>query len=353
MISKTAKLTMLLCAALLLAAACLPAAALAKSKTNAPRVTTGSAEHILGSSAQLTGEVEPNGLDTSYYFQWGLTTGYGAVTNKVHLGTGPTSGSPKVKVGQEIRGLTPGAEYHFRIVAIYPGPGGLATTVGRDRRFIAKPTPLKFEMPKALKQVVGSPFLLSGTLRGLGAAHHAIALQATTFPYTEPFTTIATPSTTDAAGRFTFRIAHFTSSTQFRVTTLDPRPLYSQIVTAHAQVRVVAHVRKSSQPGLVRLYGTVTPVAVGSPVLIQLSKAIKHPRSENKTTAFGTQFTTVVKRGTKTFSRFSVIVKITKAGLYRVLVKLKPGGAVESGFSPVVYLHAAPSPKKGKTKKNK
>jgi hypothetical protein len=138
------------------------------------------------------------------------------------------------------------------------------------------------------------------------------------------------------------------------VITLDQRPLYSKTLTVHAEVHVVLHVRKSSQLGLVRLYGTVTPAAVGSPVLIQVAKAVKHPRNENSpTTAYGTQFSTVVKRATRSFSRFSVIVKVLKAGNYRVLVKLRPGGAVESGTSQTVYLHAAPKPKKNKAKKKK
>jgi len=353
MISKTAKLAALLCAATLLAAA-LPAAGLAVSKPSGPRVTTGGARHVLGTSAQLTGEVEPGGVDTSYYFQWGTTTAYGAVTSVVHLGPGPKTGSPKVKVGQEIRGLTEGTEYHYRIVATYTGAKGPASVIGHDRRFIARPTPLKFEMPKSLKQVVDSAFLLTGTLRGLGSQHHAIALQATTYPYKEPFTTIATPSTTDANGRFFFRIAHFTTSTEFRVITLDPRPVYSRTVTVHAEVRVVLHVRKSSQLGLVRLYGTVSPAAVGAQVLIQLSKTVKHPRTENSpTTTFGTQFSTVVKRGTRSYSRFSAIVKVLRSGNYRVLVKVRAGGPLDSGTSPTVYLHAAPSSKKGKPKKKK
>lgn len=352
MISKTAKLAAPLCAAALMAGA-LPIAGLAAPKTGVPRVFTGTAHYVLGTSAQLTGVVEPNGADTSYYFQWGASTAYGSVTPTVHLGTGPTTGSSKVKVGQEIKGLTQGAIYHYRVVALYTGAKGPASVLGKDHVLTAKPIPLKFEVVKSLKQVVGSSFLITGTLRGLAGPHHAIALQATTFPYTEPFTTIATPSTTDASGRFFFRVAHFTTSTEFRVITLDPRPLYSQIVVAHAEVRVVLHMRKSSQPGLVRLYGTVTPAAVGSPVLIQLSKAVKHPASENNTTSFGTQFTTVVKRGTRSFSRFSVVVKVLKAGNYRALVKMKLRGPFLSGTSQTIYLHAAPKNKKGKAKTKK
>ncbi len=348
MIRKTAKLATLLCAAALVAAA-LPVAGLAAAKNGVPRVLTGGAHYVLGTSAQLTAVIEPNGADTSYYFQWGTTTAYGNVTPTAHVGTGTPN--PKVKVGQEIKGLVQGGTYHYRVVAVYTGSKGPSAVFGRDHTLTAKATPLKFEVAKSQKQVVGTSFLLTGMLRGLGSAHHPIALQATTFPYSEPFTTIAAPSTTDASGRFFFRIAHFTTSTQFRVTTLDTRPLYSQVMTVHAEVRVVLHVRKSSQPGLVRLYGTVTPAAVGSPVLIQLNKQLKHPRSEEHTTTFATEFSTVVKKGTRSFSRFSVIVKVLKTGAYRAFVKVRAGGPVVSGSSQTIVLKAAPKKGKGKKKK--
>jgi hypothetical protein len=351
MISKTAKLAAFLCAAALVAAA-LPIAGLAASKTGVPRVFTGGARYVLGTSAQLTGVIEPNGADTSYYFQWGTTTAYGNVTPTTHVGTGPANTpNPKVKVGQEIKGLVQGGTYHYRVVGLYTGSKGPAQVLGRDHVLAAKAQPLKFEVPKTMKQVVGSSFLLTGTLRGLLGPHHPIALQATTFPYTEPFTTIAAPSTTDGSGRFSFRVAHFSTSTEFRVITLDTRPLYSKPVTVHAEVRVVLHVRKSSQPGLVRLYGTVTPAAVGAQVEIQLNKTLKHPRSEEHTTAFGTQFSTVVKKATRSFSRFSVIVKVVKAGAYRAFVKMKAGGPLVSGTSQTIVLKAGPKKAKGKKKK--
>jgi hypothetical protein len=349
MISKTAKLAAPLCAAVLVAAA-LPIAGLAApTKAGVPRALTGSARYVLGTSAQLAGVIEPNGADTSYYFQWGTTKAFGNVTPTAHVGTGvPT---PKVKVGQEIKGLTAGGEYFFRVVALYTGAKGPASVTGATRRFIAKAAPLKFEVMKNLKQVAGSSFLLTGTLRGLGSQHHPIALQATQFPYTEPFASIAAPSTTDGAGRFFFRISRFTTSTEFRVTTLDPRPLYSPTITVHAEVRVVLHVRKSSQPGLVRLYGTVTPAVPGAAVLIQLNKPLKRPTHSEATSTFATQFSSVVKKGARSFSRFSLIVNVLKSGAYRAFVKVKPGGPLISGTSATLVLHAGPTHKKAKKKK--
>jgi hypothetical protein len=54
-----------------------------------------------------------------------------------------------------------------------------------------------------------------------------------------------------------------------------------------------------------------------------------------------TQFSTVVKRGTRTTSRFSAIVKVRRTGRYRAYVKL-PAGRLFSGYSiQTVVLHAS------------
>ena len=45
-----------------------------------PTVSTGAAHEVSYGSAVLTGTVNPNGRDTSYYFQYGLTRAYGGQT---------------------------------------------------------------------------------------------------------------------------------------------------------------------------------------------------------------------------------------------------------------------------------
>jgi hypothetical protein len=311
-----------------------------------PTVSTGAAQHVLASSALLTGTLNPNGIPTSYYFQWGPSTAYGAQTPTVSVGAGTT----RVKVGQAIVGLQRGALYHFRIVALY-GQGAVA--FGKDRSFIVAGSGLKFELAKAPRVVVGTPFILSGTLTGLGAANLTVILQASPFPYLQPFTTIGLPGTTDRFGRFAFRVAHLSRSTEFRVITADLRPLYSRVLTVPAMVRVTLRVRSSGRPGLVRLFGTVTPAAVGARVSLQLLKAVRpgpgrgSEESEESETAtrYVTQFRTVVKKATRSFSRFSMVVNVRHGGRYRAFVKVKPGPVASGYSSQTVVLHAAPSRK--------
>jgi hypothetical protein len=298
---------------------------------------------VLISSALLTGVVNPKGIPTSYYFQYGPSTLYGAQTPTVSVGAGTTG----VKVGQSVAGLQRGVVYHYRIVGVY---GQNQAVFGRDRSFAVPGSVLKFELAKAPRVVIGTPFILTGTLSGLGGANHTVILQASPFPYLQPFTAIGVPGSTDAFGRFAFRVAHLSSSTQFRVITADPRPIYSRVLTVPAAVRVTLHVRSSGRPGLVRLYGRVTPAAVGAQVAFQLLKAVRPgplQKSEESETAtrYVTVFHTVVKKATRSYSHFSMVVKVKRGGRYRALVKVRPGPVV-SGYSKTVLLHAAPGKKK-------
>ena len=302
------------------------APASAASRKAKPRAVTGGAQHVLATSALLTATISPNGIPTSYQFQYGLTTAYGQQTPLTPVGSQTT----KVPVGQQVTGLQAGATYHFRVVAVTSTGEVIA---GKDHIFRPKGK-AKIEVPTSLTVTAGSTFILNGTLRGFGAAGRKVQLQASPYPYLESFTSIGAAGTTDAAGRFSFRVANLTTSTQFRVITLDARPLYSTATIVHAALKVTFHVKTSSTPGFVRLYGTVTPAAVGAHVYFQLLKATR-PGKNEATTRYSSQFSTVAKKGGLTFSRFSIISKIIHGGSYRVFVKVKPGKFVSAYSSPI------------------
>ncbi len=340
--SRTALAAPMLAALALLLGTLAPGAATAVEAK--PHATTGAALHILPTSAQLTGVINPGGTETSYYFQYGPTTAYGFATPILPVG----SGTARVKVGQPVAGLVPGTSYHFRIVARYAQG---AVVLGGDHIFLVKAIPVKVEIEKPGSVTVGTPFVLSGTLRGIGAARHAVVLQATAYPYLDAFANIGPPAVTDAAGRFSFRVANIAASTEFRVTTLDPRPIYSPIVPVRATVRVVLHARSSAHAGLVRLYGTVTPAVTGAKVYFQLHRTVSSPAGSEPMEKFVSQFTTVVKKAGRTFSRFSLVVAIRHGGRYRAYVKLRPGASpVASGASPTIVLRASPLAKRKRKK---
>ncbi|MCW3068150.1 MAG: hypothetical protein JWL67_775 [Solirubrobacterales bacterium] len=324
----------------LLASAALVLAPVSHAASTAPltpRVATAGVTHLLSNSALLNALIYPNGTPTGYYFQYGPTLFYGSQTPTVNVGAGPA----KVKVGQQVGGLQQGVVYHYRVVGVY-GAGTLV--MGRDLSFTPKQTPLAFQLPKNVQAVVGTPFILSGTLTGFGSAHHQVVLQASPFPYLEAFSNIGVPGVTDAAGRFSFRVANLSRSTQFRVSTLDLRPIISPVSTVRAAVRVTLSARSSGHTGLVRLFGTVTPAAVGAQVQFQLQKSVRsnNPEEPEPVVRFVTQFTSTVKKAGRTFSRFSLVAKVRRGGRYRAFVRLHSGPLVSGASIQTVLLHAAP-----------
>ena len=80
-----------------------------------PVVSTGAASNIATSTATLSGSVNPEGDDTSYRFQYGLSSGGVLTFGTTSLDAG--SGSSPVSVSMDVSGLQPGQIYLFRIVA--------------------------------------------------------------------------------------------------------------------------------------------------------------------------------------------------------------------------------------------
>jgi phosphodiesterase/alkaline phosphatase D-like protein len=93
----------------------------------APTATTGSATNITTNSATLTGTVNPNGLATTVYFQWGTSPSYGNSTPSQSIG----SGTSTVNVSANLSGLLPNTTYYYRIVA----SNSAGTTYGSGMSF--------------------------------------------------------------------------------------------------------------------------------------------------------------------------------------------------------------------------
>jgi hypothetical protein len=96
-----------------LAAAALLVPAGAAYAAGAPSAITGPVTSIGPSSATATGKVNPNGLATTWYVEYGTSTGYGSKTSTLSAGSGTTN----VDVTAPLGGLAPGTSYHYRVVA--------------------------------------------------------------------------------------------------------------------------------------------------------------------------------------------------------------------------------------------
>jgi hypothetical protein len=94
--------------------------------TGPPVVTTNGATNITASSGTLNGSLDPHGLSTTVFFQYGTTTNYGSAT-AMQSQTGNTYRNITASVG----GLTSHTTYHFRMVATNAN----GTRMGSDRTF--------------------------------------------------------------------------------------------------------------------------------------------------------------------------------------------------------------------------
>ena len=95
--------------------------------SSAPVAVTGPASSVTPTSATLNGSVDPNGRATTWFFEYGTSTGYGSRTAATSAGSGTNARSVSTAVG----GLTPGRRYHYRLVAT----SDAGTSRGADRTF--------------------------------------------------------------------------------------------------------------------------------------------------------------------------------------------------------------------------
>src|SRR4051812_14866777 len=99
-----------LTAAVVLSALAAPAVADAA----APAVTTGGVALITQNGGKLKGTIDPNGTATSYIFQYGPTSLYGAQSAPVSAG----AGNKPVHVSVVLSTLAPATSYHYRLVGL-------------------------------------------------------------------------------------------------------------------------------------------------------------------------------------------------------------------------------------------
>ncbi len=99
----------------------------------APAVVTGAASDVSVTTAKLAGTVDPNGRATTWYFEYGTSTGYGSKTSERSAG----SGTSATDVSASLSGLTRGRTYHYRLVAT----SDAGTTHGADRTFSTRGVP--------------------------------------------------------------------------------------------------------------------------------------------------------------------------------------------------------------------
>lgn len=123
--------------------------------TVGPSAATGAAVGIHSADATLAGSVTARSQPTTYHFDWGLTSAYGASTPETSAGS---EASP-VAITSAVAGLAPSTVYHFRIVAT----NGAGTTAGVDGTFTTAMAPVvaPLGLPPATRPIFGRSATIS------------------------------------------------------------------------------------------------------------------------------------------------------------------------------------------------
>ena len=98
----------------------------------APSIVSGYTSQVGPSGVTLNAQIDPDGADTTYHFDYGTTNSFGQSTlESVSIG----SDNSNHTVSAAIQGLQPGTTYHYRVVATNSQSLG-GGTLGPDRTFV-------------------------------------------------------------------------------------------------------------------------------------------------------------------------------------------------------------------------
>jgi len=120
-----------------------------------PAAETLPASGIGGTTATLNGAANPEGTNTSAWFEWGTTDNFGNITSSQSLG----GGTNRVNFSQGLAGLAVNTTYYFRAVA----SNRLGVTLGADESF----TTLALAPPTVQTLPATATGLITDTLNGV------------------------------------------------------------------------------------------------------------------------------------------------------------------------------------------
>jgi hypothetical protein len=289
--------------------------ALALAASTKPTATTGGVAKLAPSTVALLGKVDPNEAATSYAFQYGPSSLYGATTALASAGRGAKA----INVVADVGGLAPATIYHYRLVAI--NRNGIAR--GGDRTFKTRAQPLGLTLAATPNPVpFAQPTVLGGTVSGTGNAGRQVVLQSNPFPYTQGFATTSNVQLTNAAGAFSFPLVSVPLNTQYRVLIPTRPDVVSPILSVGVAVRVGTSVSATRvhRGRRVRFSGTVRPARDGAQIAIQKLRG----------TSWITIAGTIAHHAGTSFSRYSKRVRIARGGSYRVFVGIVDGNFVSN-----------------------
>jgi hypothetical protein len=129
----------------------------------APVLTVGEAQSVTRTTATLPGTINPEGLETSYHYEYGTSTSYGGNAPSIS-GVNAGSGTEPVPATIGISGLVPATTYHYRLVATNAD----GTTYSPDQTFTTAPGTAPTVSTGAASNITLTTATVAGTINPEG-----------------------------------------------------------------------------------------------------------------------------------------------------------------------------------------
>ncbi len=143
--------------------------------TPAPTAHTGAASAVAGTTATVSGTVNPAGVATIASVIYGPTTGYGSKSPDQPVG----SGTADVPVSAMLTGLTPATTYHYQVVATYTAGGATVNVPGADRTFVTGGSPAASSFAVTTSPAGGNTDLATSLTIGVDPAGTPVGVATT------------------------------------------------------------------------------------------------------------------------------------------------------------------------------
>ncbi len=226
----------------------------------APAVSTGGTRNTQPTSTTLTGSLDPRGAATTFHFEYGTSTKYGASTPDQ-----AAAGSGRRTVTAALTGLTANTKYHYRLVAT----NATGTARGGDHSVTTLRAPSGISLDAATPNPViwSGSVTLSGRVSGSGVGGTPLAVERQDFPFSGP---VWVPRTFSAAGNGSFRvtIGPLWSTARLRVVSRTTIKVASPTVDVGNRVRVGIR-RAGGTHARVGLTGVISPAVAQAVVSVQ------------------------------------------------------------------------------------
>jgi hypothetical protein len=288
----------------------------------APSVGNERATAITGDAVHLSATVNPNGADTTYWFQYGRSTSYGRRTAKLTVPAGAAA-----TVEADVSGLLGYTRYHWRLFA----RNDAGNAPGRDRAFQTKRVATSLTLFSDRGKVGwGRGVTLGGRVTGAGANQMVLALEQQRFPFTAPFKPVRT-TRAGSDGGYLFTVDHVWKLTRFRVVTQTLTPLTSAVTSVRVAPRTTIAARTIGRKRA-RVEGTIRPATTGELSLQRRMKAGGWTQVRHRAITATKTFSFTVQRVRKAYRAYRVVVlpvrgAYVKATSRSVLVSPRPARA--------------------------